>query len=429
MSRKLIKTIVTIGAAGILATACSPAAEEPGDQTPSAEATASPAEPTEQGQHGEEEAGEVEVASLPARVLIAYEEGGLLTLDAKTGEVLSDDAKEGFLRLAGAGDGRHAMVINGDKFEAYDLGLITTPHGDHEHYYTADPRPTDVEFDAPKAGHVVTHDGLTALFSDGDGTIQIYESSETGAPSNVRTINTGEAHHGVAVPFADGSVVHTVGNEDERFTIRHIDEAGETLAETTDYRNVHGEAAAADGRLVFGCEDGPVIFDGKEFTKVDVSSYAGEGGYQRSGNLAGSEESEWVLGDNKTEEDAEFERPTSVAFINSATAEAKEIKLGSSYWFRSLARGPQGEGLVLTYDGNLNVIDPESGEVTKKIKAIEPWEEKEKWQLPGPILKSDNGYAYVTDAENKELVVIDLLSDAEPVRHKLDVTPVEMTVE
>lgn len=83
---------------------------------------------------------------------------------------------------------------------------------------------------------------------------------------------------------------------------------------------------------------------------------------------------------------------------------------------------------MLTYDGKLNVIDPETGEITKKIDAISEWRENEEWQLPGPILKAEDGYAFVTDANKKELVVIDLFEGKEVNRFKLDIKPTEMAV-
>ncbi|QEH94532.1 hypothetical protein FV141_00360 [Dermacoccus abyssi] len=114
--------------------------------------------------------------------------------------------------------------------------------------------------------------------------------------------------------------------------------------------------------------------------------------------------------------------------IDSRNGSLTTVELGSSYWFRSLARGPEGEGLVLTYDGKVNVIDVETGKVTKRIGAIKPWKEKKDWQEPGPAIKVAGDKAYVTDAENKELVVIDLESGKVAKRISLANTPVEMAV-
>ncbi len=355
--------------------------------------------------------------------------GGVHTFDVKAEKLLEDEDIDGFLRLNDAGDGRHAFVTQGDKFLTFDSGLIEKAHGDHSHYYTAAPQLTGESVSAPHAGHVVAHDGYTALFSDGDGVARIYETEAIGSAAKpVATFDTGAAHHGVAVPLEDGSVVITKGTEDKRNTIQHLDADGKVLAETTQCPGVHGEAAAGNGKLFFGCEDGPVVFDGKDFQKVDVSSYAGAGGYQRSGNSAGSEESSVILADNKTEKDADFERPESVALIDTDDYSARTVDLGASYWFRSLARGPLGEALVLTTDGNLNIIDPDTGKVTEKIQAIGEWKEKEEWQQPGPILKAADGYAYITDANAQELVIVDLYQGKVTKRVDLDFAPVEMAV-
>lgn len=373
--------------------------------------------------------GETEVAQLPTRIVISHAEG-LTSYDAKTGKTLSEEKMNAFLRLNDAGDSRHVMVTKGDSFLTFDTGRITKAHGDHNHYYTAKPSLGDAPINAPHAGHVVHHDGFTALFSDGDGVAKIYKTEDIGKDDAkpVNTVETAAAHHGVAVPLKDGSVLITKGTEDERHTIQHIDKNGKVLTETTECPGVHGEAAAGNGNIFFGCEDGPMVFDGKKFHKVDASAYAGAGGYQRSGNAAGSEESDVILADNKTEKDAEVERPTSVTLVDTKDFSAKKVDLDASYWFRSLARGPLGEALVLTTDGKLNIIDPASGEITKQIDAISPWKENKEWQQPGPILQAADGYAFITDAQKKQLVVIDLLQGKEVNRFDLGLEPTEMTV-
>lgn len=386
------------------------------------------------GGHPGAEAGETEVRMLPTRVVYTYD-GGIRTIDAKTGETVEDVKKDGFLRLNDAGDNRHVMVTRGNEFLTFDSGLVTKPHGDHNHYFTAQPKLTDAHFDADKAGHVVAHDGKTAMFSDGAGKATVVDTEEIAdKDAHTHGVDTGAPHHGVTVPLSDGSVVTTAGTEEERHTIRHLDSKGKTLAETTECPGVHGEAAAGGDKLVFGCEDGPVLFDGSQFKKLDASAIAGADGFQHSGTLAGSEESSVVLADNKTDKSAadkkgkEKEYPTSVALIDTENGSVKKVDLGGSYWFRSLARGPLGEGLVLTDDGKLNIIDPKTGEVTKTVDAIDPWQEPEDWQGDGPILKSHGGYAYVSDAKTKKLTVIDLHTGEVDHTVDLDDTAIEMEV-
>lgn len=368
-----------------------------------------------------------EVSSITPRVVIAHEDG-LSVLDTATGEIISETELSGFQRLNNSGDGRHVMVTDGNKFVAFDAALKSRPHGDHAHHYSGDPELRDLAYDADLAGHVTVNDGLTALFSDGAGTALIVPTDQIAEgyrPADGVLVESGAPHHGVAVPFRDGSVLITVGTEKERHTIQYRDAEGEVISETTDCPGIHGEAVATDGAVAFGCTDGPVVFDGAEFHKITPAEGVD---YQRSGNLAGHAGSPIILGDYKVDKDADLERPTQINLIDTRDNTMQQVELDSSYWFRSLGRGPAGEALVLTYDGHLKMIDPESGEITADIPAIEAWEEKDEWQEPGPILQASGDIAYITDAEKQELVLVDLTSGEVTERFSLEVAPVEIAV-
>ena len=367
-----------------------------------------------------------EVSSANPRVVLAHE-GGLTTLDSTTGETLGTTELDGFLRLNDAGDGRHVMVTQGDKFLVFDGALVAEPHGDHSHYYAGDPSLTSVSYEASKAGHVVVHNDRTVLFGDGDGSIQVIGSEQIAEPNAVvRRYQTDAPHHGVALQLSDGTLFLTQGTEEARSTLQ-VRRGEEIVAQTDDCPGSHGEATAkpnASGDVVVvGCTNGPAVYRDGAFHKVPVAD-----AYARSGNLAGSANSPIVLGDYKSDENAEQEHPTRVALIDTTKDSLKLVELGSSYWFRSLGRGPDGEALVLTYDGSLKVIDPTTGTVTASIPVIDAWEEKPEWQSPGPILKVAGDKAYVTDAEKGELVVVDLHEGAVTERHTLSVTPVEMAI-
>lgn len=234
-----------------------------------------------------------------------------------------------------------------------------------------------------------------------------------------------EPHHGVAVELSDGTFVHTEGTEEYRDTVTAVDADGEEIASSSDCPGVHGEAAAADDVLAFGCEDGILIFDDGEFTKVDAPD-----SYGRIGNQAGSEVSPVVLGDYKVEEDLdddEIERPERVSLTNTATGELQLVDLDASYSFRSLGRGPDGEALVLGTDGKLHVIDPESGDVTDSWEVIDPWEEPVEWQEPSPTLFVQGDRAYVTEPETNEIHAVDLSTGGVVGSVELDEAPNELT--
>lgn len=56
--------------------------------------------------------------------------------------------------------------------------------------------------------------------------------------------------------------------------------------------------------------------------------------YARTGNAAGSPTSPVVLTDDKVDNDAEQERTTRVALVDTRTDSLKLVDVGASYWFR-----------------------------------------------------------------------------------------------
>lgn len=372
-----------------------------------------------------------EVGALSPRIVLAHE-GGVVTLDSDDGSVLDETPVEGYVRLNPAGDGRHVAVSASDAVTMYDTGLLAQGHGDHFHYYVQDPALTDLSVEAPMPGHVVPHGDRTAIFADGTGEITLFDPTALGEGELdvLEEPATEDPHHGVAVPLSDGGLLTTQGTEDARSTVQVLDADGKVVAETDDCPGVHGEAAAQpteSGDVIsLGCENGSVVYRDGELHKVAI-----EGDYQRSGNQKGHGDSPIVLADHKVEAEPAggIERPTEIALIDTRDATQQLVDLGSPYWFRSLDRGPDGEALVLTYDGGLNILDPESGEILHEVPVTGEWEEGENWQEAGPMLSVADGTAFVVDPEAKKLSMVDVASgevyrelDLPVVPHEIQVT-------
>ena len=384
----LLATLLVLGAS-----AC-------GTSTDAGPAPADGSEPTD-GEATTEVDG-TEAASATPRLAVTHD-GGVMVVDVTSGEVVADEPMEGFVRVSPAGDGRHALVSGNLGWQVLDLGSWGHDHGDHAHHYTGDPGLTGVLLEAAEAGHVVVHDGITTLFDDGTGTITVFDPEDLadGVPE-VTTATTDEAHHGVAVQLADRNLLMTVGDEESRSGVRLVGPSGTALAETDDCPGVHGEAFA-ENAAVFGCEDGAVVVDGRDIAKVSSPDP-----YGRIGNQAGSDVSPILLGDYKTDPDAELERPTQVSLIDTRDASLRLVDLGTSYSFRSLARGPEGEALVLGTDGAIHVIDPETGKRAATIDVVGRWREPLDWQQPRPALHVVGETAYVTDPRRDRVHVVDL---------------------
>lgn len=363
-----------------------------------------------------------EVDSVGPRALLAHD-GGLTLLDTESGDAVATVDRPGFLRLNDAGDGRHIVISDGDQFLIYDAGILAEAHGDHAHYYEGIPGLTDIAIGAPKAGHVVTHDDHTTLFADGTGiavTVKSHDIADRDA--TFMEHDTGNAHHGVAVQLRDGTMLSTAGTSEGRTTVQAFRDH-KMIASTDACPGVHGEAVAADEAAVFGCEGGPVIWRDDAFYKVTAAD-----AYARTGNVAAHPDSAVVLGDYKTIAGAEAEHPTRVVLIDTLTASQTIVELGSAYWFRSLARGPEGEALILTGDGSLRIVDPVTAQQVAAVPAISAWTEPAEWQQPGPVLKVVDGFAYLTDPATDELVVIDLEQQSVVERWSIPAGTVELAV-
>ncbi|MDV6240589.1 zinc metallochaperone AztD [Rhodococcus opacus] len=327
-------------------------------------------------------------SSAAPRLALSYD-GGVLVLDAQSLDVVGSAEVDGFTRLNPAGDDRHVLVSTGNSFTALD---------------TAEPALTDVAFEAKTPGHVVRHDGKTMLFDDGTGLVRVFDPAglSEGTPDTTE-YTTPEAHHGVAVELSDGSLLTTVGNEDERTGIVVLDRDRKEIARNEDCPGVHGEAVAADETVEVGCQNGLLIYRDGVITKVTSPDP-----YGRIGNQAGDEDSPILLGDYKTDPDAELERPERVSLTDTATGQLTLVDLGTSYTFRSLGRAPHGEALVLGTDGAVHVIDPNSKAVSRTVDVLDPWTEPDKWQSPRPALYVQDHTAYVTDPAKKKIHTIDL---------------------
>ncbi|PFG33207.1 zinc metallochaperone AztD [Sanguibacter antarcticus] len=371
----------------------------------------------------EPEVTTTEAATVTPRLALTYD-GGIQVLDATTLELVADIELDGFNRLNPTGDGHHVLVSTTGGFQVLDVGTWAEPHGEHAHYYTSDPILTDVVFAAEKPGHAVVHEGRTALFDDATGNVTVLDSSEIAEPdaAELREYTTPTAHHGVAVELDDGTLVVSEGTEDARTGIRVLDADDDEIAASDQCPGVHGEAVAADDAVVIGCEDGAVVYSGGAITKVQSPD-----SYGRIGNQAGSEASAVVLGDYKSDPDAELERPTRISLIDTRTSTVQLVDLPSSYSFRSLGRGDDGEALVLGTDGQLHVIDPETGVIERSIPVVSAWEEPDEWQSPRPTLIVLDGSAYITDPSTNTISAVDILTGEVWVTAELTVTPNELT--
>jgi len=347
------------------------------------------------------------------RVAVGYE-GGVLVLGGDDLTVIGDFASEDFVRLNSAGDGRHVLVTTSEGFQLLDVRR---------------PELTDLVVPAATAGHVVVHGGKTVLYDDATSDTTIFDTADLAARGDAlpdaEVVPGVEAHHGVSVELEDGTLLTTVGGKTGRTGIRVLGADRTEVAANAECPGVHGEGTAQGERVVFGCENGVLVYDGGGITKL-----ASPDAYGRIGNAFVSEDSPLVVMDYKDDPDAEGYLLRNIALVDTAAKSLRKVALpaGIEYTFRGIARGPAAEAVLIGTDGSLHWIDPATGGITRSLPVIDSWEGPSAWQEPHPAVKVAADIAYVTDPARRELVAVSLTTAEIVQRVKLPQVPNEIAV-
>ena len=353
-----------------------------------------------------------------SRVAVSYE-GGILVLDGTTLETVADFDSEEFTRLNPAGDGRSVMVTMSEGFQVLDTAAGTAD----------EPELTDLVFEADTPGHVVRHGDKTLLYADGTSDTTIFDTADLAGADELpetETIAGVEAHHGVSVLLEDGTFLTTVGNADGRNGISVQDASGAVIATNDTCPGVHGEGTAKNEVVVFGCENGALVYDDGEIVKLEAPDQP----YGRMGNAYVSETSSLVVGDYNSDRDAEGYLLDAVTVIDTEakTLEVVALPDGAEYTWRDVARGPGDLAYVIASDGAIHVLDPETREFTESFPVIEAWEGPLEWQNPHPAIVIVGDIAYVTEPAANRIHAVDLTTGEVVATADLDVTPNEIAV-
>lgn len=421
----LLAIAASIAVVGL--SACAPGGADAPAATESGAATTASAAPSASAEeHDHEDAEATEASAKTPRITLTYD-GGLLVLDAASLDVVADETLAGFNRINGAGDGRHVLVSTTGGWAVLDAGSWSEPHGDHSHYYTAEPHLHPVLVEAKTPAHVVVHDELTTLFDDGTGEVTVIptgewtEIAEHHEVTPSRTYTTPAAHHGVAVADQSGNLFVTQGDENGRTGARLLDASDAELAASDECPGIHGETVVGE-LILAGCENGALLLHGDHFHKI-----AAPDAYGRIGNAFSAEDSAVVLGDYKTDKEGGIGL-TQFSLIDTEAESLQVFDLGSEYTWRGLARGVDGSALILGTDGDLRVIDPATGQVQRTIEVIADWTVPEEWQTAHPALTEHRGYAYITEPATNTIYVVDYVTGAVTKQAQLPQTPNEIVV-
>lgn len=251
MTSRYLTTFTVLLAVGCLS-ACTPA--------PAETSTASP----ESGSGHGAIAGAEEIGEPPLGLLSIDEQGNAALLDLlseQTSEIGGVPAPQSL-----ASDGRYGFVTTGEGVVVIDSGRWSWDHGDHFHYYRAEPAllgklpgagPVTVTFGALSTA------GTTGVFFTGSGEAVLLDNKSltAGKIEELFRIET-DARSGLVAPVGDGALV-TDGDQ-----LVYHDRDGQPVGDSFDCVDAAGAITTRAG-LVIGCDDGAVLATWKG-SKVSV---------------------------------------------------------------------------------------------------------------------------------------------------------------
>ncbi len=364
-----------------------------------------PIELAETGAHHDEHdehMGEMGHEELTGRLLIADGESATVSVLDLTTEQLD----EGSLQVVAPAatlytspSGRFAFAIvrgpgddaaNDDRVHIFDGGVYLEEHGDHFDLVTDPVSRLTVGTTDNRPIHVARHSGWTAIFHDATGRIALFEEHDLAEEGNAYEPVWLEAglQHGAAVPLSGGHVVVSSNNPDYRpggsvssiplgAEVWTLD--GEVVFDDS-YRacpGLHGEAANAHG-VAFGCVGGVLFMEAHdgEYEYEFVENPPGMIDTARIGIVWGHDDAENFFG-SASYRNEEGTRVNGGLWMIDVENDQMSLVLppGEEKRVLSVAFDAHGEELfALTYDGLLNVINPETGDIEETHELVEAFD-------------------------------------------------------
>lgn len=331
-------------------------------------------------------------------------------------------------------DRRYAVVLSrgNDRTQFIDAGIWQEDHGDHLHDYREDPLLLALKLDGARPTHYESHDGLAALFFDGNAataqnasvTVLSDASLESGGTEASLTLPL--AMHGTAEPRGD----HLLA------THREADAEG-TLPSAVDlyqrdgggYRHLrriepgcpalHG-SFSSDAYSVFGCSDGvlAVADAGADFAAVKIANPAGLASGARIGTLVGHHERASFGGFAGNDFYAIDVAARSITRVDWSG--------GASLIKAAHAMDAHGENfLILDRSGTLHLLDPAQNWARQASFAVTG--AIAETQTPAIAVSHAAELAFVTDPAARQIVVVDLHERRVSHRIALDFVPVGLS--
>nr|WP_314261922.1 zinc metallochaperone AztD [uncultured Devosia sp.] len=329
-------------------------------------------------------------------------------LDLETGDTLDTFTLAGPASLYTTDGGVFAVQGSANQVAAIDSGIAVEDHGDHGDISIAAPALIEATLTGEKPAHFVEHGGKVALFHDGSGKVDLFSAHDWIHHGDVATtqLDSGTAHHGVAVPWGDYTLVSAANADDEkkpRTGLNILDKAGNQVGDTHACVDLHGEATSGN-LVIIGCGDGVLIASGSGEPNIEKLSYDGlpDG---KSTTFLGGVGMQYFLGNYGADRVAIIDPDEDTAF--------RLVDLPTRRVHFAVDPIRPKFAYIFTEDGKLNQLDVVSGEITQSLGVTEPYSMDGEWNLPRPRIAVAGDVVAVTDPNEGQVHLIDIASFTE----------------
>ncbi len=328
-------------------------------------------------------------------------------LDLETGAELATFPLAGPASLSTAHAGEVVIAVQGaaNQVSAIRTGIAFEDHGDHGDIEIKAPELIDSVITGDKPAHFVEHGAKAALFFDGSGRVSLIDTHAWIDDGTVEAteIDSGTAHHGVAVPWGDYTLVSFANAEDEkkpRIGLNVVDAEGKVVGDTHACPDLHGEAASGN-LLIIGCGDGVLIVSGSGEPAVQKLGYDGLPA-GKSTTFVGGTGLQYFLGNYGADKVVIID-PTEAAPYRLVELPTRRVHFVADNIRPRFA-------YIFTEDGQLRQLDVVKGEIIQSVQVTEPYSMDGEWSLPRPRLAVAGDVLAVTDPNQGKVHLVDAIS-------------------
>lgn len=330
------------------------------------------------------------------RLFVSDHERGIVSVvDAVDGDLLETFETQGPATLHRSTGGETVFAVQGGagRVSAFASGIAFDDHGDHADILIEDARALDFAMEGEKPAHFVERQGYVAQWFDGETQARfVTERGVLNGDAEVRTIDVGAAHHGVAVPFADHAVV-TIPNPDDASQrpvgARIVGFDGEQVGEDVACPGLHGSAGSGSLHAL-ACHTGILLVSQEDgVPQLRHLAYADDLPEGSVSTVIGGRGLQYFIGNYG---------PDRLVVIDPSAEEAfKLVQLPTRRVHFTVDSVRPRFAYVVTEDGQLHKLDVLEGAIVASLRVTDPYSMDGHWSDPRPRLAVARDEILVTD--------------------------------